>query len=366
MKTKRKIKKITTYKQLLPYFLSGIVILGLVFFGAKDKTDSNSATLSMTSLASSDFSVSADQLSEFYMVASLANSLSLNSSDVVASNYVTVSVMRETGQSSSDKLEKPTIVDTSNISRGIISYVVKPGDSMGSIASAYGLTTDQIRWSNGKKTEDLSEGETILLPNVPGIVYSVGSGESVISIAEKYGSSAEKIIAYNDLERNSNLSEGQKLILPDGVLPETERPEYVPPAPVRTYYTYTYLGNTSERQNIQVIGYNWAGGGQCVGYAVWYRNNSGRSHLAPVSSTWGNANNWAYAATAAGFRVDRTPEVDAVFQTSSGYYGHVGIVVGINGDGSIEVEEANYGYQVGRVTHATIPASAVGNFYYIH
>ena len=46
--------------------------------------------------------------------------------------------------------------------------------------------------------------------------------------------------------------------------------------------------------------------------------------------------------------------------------GHVGVVVGLNEDDSIEVEETNYYYQVGRVTRATIPAGAVGNFNYIH
>ena len=364
MKTKRKKSfKITNLKHFLPYILSGIAILAIVFVGSNNKSTNSSTTMSMASLASNDFSVSADQLSEFYVVASLSDSLSLNSREVVASNYVTVSVMRETGQSSVDKIEKPTIIDTTNIPRGIISYAVKEGESMESIAASHSLSTDQIRWSNGKKTTDLSPGEIILLPNVSGIVYTAKSGEDVNAIAAKTGSSPEKIIAYNDLEKNSAISEGQKLILPDGSLPETERPEYVPPRPVyRPVYSYSYLGNTSERQNIQVLGYNWAGGGQCVGYAIWWREQNG----IPIPTNWGNANTWASRASASGYLVDRNPSVGAIFQTSSGYYGHVGIVTGLNGDGSITVEEANYGYQVGRVTRATIPASAVGNFYYIH
>ena len=64
--------------------------------------------------------------------------------------------------------------------------------------------------------------------------------------------------------------------------------------------------------------------------------------------------------------MDRTPEVGAVFQTSAGWYGHVGIVVGINNDGSIVVREMNYGYRAYVVTESTIPANIVGNFNYIH
>ena len=173
----------------------------------------------------------------------------------------------------------------------------------------------------------------------------------------------------NDLDTKP-LAEGQHIYIKDGSLPEKERPEYVAPVIRRptytTTYSYTYLGDTSERLGIEVIGYNYYGGGQCVGYATWYRNVSGLSNLRPVSATWGNARNWAAAARAAGFVVNNTPEVNAVFQTPAGVYGHVGVVVGINADGSIVVQEANYNYRVGRITRATIPASAVGNFNYIH
>ena len=56
---------------------------------------------------------------------------------------------------------------------------------------------------------------------------------------------------------------------------------------------------------------------------------------------WGNANNWASSARNAGLVVDRRPEVGAVFQTSAGYYGHVGIVERVNNDGSFYVSEMN-------------------------
>ena len=61
-------------------------------------------------------------------------------------------------------------------------------------------------------------------------------------------------------------------------------------------------------------------------YAFDRRAQLGRS----IGSLWGNANNWNYAAKVAGFKVDKTPEVGAIFQTAAGPYGHVGVVESVN------------------------------------
>ena len=346
-------------KKSLPYVLSSVVILALVFFGSRDKNNSD-VNLSLSTFATEEYRISTDQLSELYTVADLSDAVRFASADTAASNYIIVKALYQTGQTSTEKLEKPNIVYVS--SRGVIAHTVAAGESMESIAARYGLSTDQIRWSNGLKTTAINVGDVLYLPSTPGIVYTVKSGDTIDSITAKYGSSASEIIALNDLEL-SGISEGMRIVVAGGSLPETERPEYVAP---RRVYAYSYLGNTSEREGIQVIGYNYYGGGQCVGYALWYRNVSGRSPLGPIPTTWGNARTWASNAARDGYRVDRTPEVGAVFQTPSGYFGHVGVVTELNGDGSIVVEEANYNYVVGRITRSTIPASVIGNFYYIH
>ncbi|MBQ6570906.1 LysM peptidoglycan-binding domain-containing protein [Candidatus Saccharibacteria bacterium] len=357
----------------VPYILAGLAIFALVFFGSVNKTASSTSSLSMASIASNDFSVSADQLSEFYVVASLANSLNLNSSEIVASNYVVVSSMLESGQSSTEKIEKPTIVNTSHLSRGIITYTVKAGESMEAIAAAYGLTTDQVRWSNGLKTTALDEGQTLYLPNVNGIIYTVKSGDNVAIIASRYGSSAELITTYNDLETDSSLVEGQKLVLPQGTLPETERPEYVAPVVIQPVYTYTYAGSNGSRQNIRYLAYGFyvpsAGNpgvpGQCTWYA-WYMRSTDANSLGTLPGGLGNANSWAYQLSAAGYRVDHTPEAGAVFQTSSGWYGHVGYVMAVHADGSITIREMNYNYSAYTVTEAEISAATAASLNYIH
>lgn len=366
--TKKKNKfSIAKYKGFIPYIVAALAVLILVTVGSIDK-HSSEVSLSLDTFAANDYNVSTDQLSELYMVADLSDALGLASAPDVATNYIITNTMYDSGQTSTGRLEKPSITNIAT-SRGVVEYVVEEGDNMDSIAAKHGVSTDDIRWSNNLKTTDVSPGTTLYIPSTSGIVYTVKSDDTIDSIAEKYGSSAAEIIALNDLEV-SGISEGMRIVIRGGSLPETERPEYV--APVRqttstvagsnNTYTYTYLGSSSVRQNIEVVGYfydlggPWYTPGQCTQWA-WYN----RQDLPLL----GNANAWARNAAAAGYRVDNIPSAGAVLQTTAGWYGHVGYVEAVNPDGSIIMSEMNYGIPY-RVIRSTIPASEVGNFNYIH
>lgn len=358
MTRKKRKFDIQKVKGILPYFFAGILALLAVSIGSIDKSNSDT-NLNLDAFAENNYKVSVDQMSAMYVVADISDALGLASASDVASNYVVTTSMYEAGQTSSGKLEKPSITNIT-ISRGVIEYTVSDGESMESIASKYGISTDQIRWSNGKKTTDIAVGDLLYIPSTSGIVYTVKADDTVEGIASKYGSSAAEIIAANDLEI-SGISEGMRILIKGGSLPETEKPEYVAPVP-RNYF-YTYLGSSSERQNIEVVGYFYGlggpyGAGQCTQWA-WYNRQDLPSNL-------GNANAWAGNAAAMGYVVNRTPSAGAIFQTSSGWYGHVGYVESVNEDGSIVTTEMNYNYRTYMVIRSTIPASAVGNFNYIH
>ena len=340
------------HKSVLFYILAGIFILALVFVGSLDKRNSE-ISLSLDTFAKNDNNISVDQLSELYMVAGLSNALNLASASDVASNYVMVNSMYDSGQTSSGKIEKPNLTDI-QASRGVIEHVVAEGETMDAIAAQYGVSTDQIRWSNNLKTADVSAGMVLLVPSTSGIVYTVKADDTVESIASKYGSNAAEIIAMNDLEV-SGVSEGMHIIIKDGTLPVTERPEYVAPVVARTYATYTYLGNSSNRTNLMCN--RSLGAGQCTTWG-WLK----RPDLGFIKA---NANRWDDVARSAGLLVNRTPSAGAIFQTDSGWYGHVGYVESVNSDGSINVSERNYAGCYG-VLFSTIPASDVGNFNYIH
>lgn len=357
--------------RVVPYFAVAAVIFAVAAFGSKDKIASGTSGLNMTSMAANN-GATADQLSELYVVASLASAMNLASTDEVSGNYVAASVLRDIAQTSTEKIEKPGYTPVAN-PRGVITYIVASGDTMESIAAYYGISTDQIRWSNSLKTTDVAIGQVLSLPATSGIVYSVKAGDTYDSLASRYSTNIAEMIARNDLE-STGLVVGSKIVLPGGILPLTERPEYV------SSYSYSYYGSASSRQDMHVIhesvtneGGNRMSPGQCTYYAWWWRWKNGRGfsadafyNTAAYRRYRGDAKYWALIATELGYRVDHTPEAGAVFQTTQGTYGHVGIVVRVNEDGSILVREMNYGYRPWVITEATIPASAIGNFSYIH
>ena len=356
--TKKKKLDWKKFRGGLPYLVVGILTLTLVFVGSLDKRNSD-VNLSLGNFAAENYkNVSVDQLSELYTVADLSHALSLASAQDVAANYVMINAMYDSGQTSTGKLEKPNLTDAGN-REWVIEYVVEEGESMADIAAKFGISTDQIRWSNGLKTTDVSAGTTLYLPKESGIVYTAKADDTIESIASKYGSNIEEITIFNDLDV-SGLSEGMRVFIKNGTLPETERPEYVAPVRRSTYtntytYTYTYLGNASSR--VDLVCNRSLGAGQCTTWG-WLK----RPDLAFIKA---NASQWDNIARSAGLQVDRTPAAGAIFQTDAGWYGHVGYVEAVNSDGSIYVSERNYAGCYG-VLFSTIPASEVGKFNYIH
>lgn len=215
------------------------------------------------------------------------------------------------------------------------------------------------------------------MPSKPGIVYTIQAGDTAETIAAHYGANAQEIISLNDLE--SGLTPGKQIVVPGGVVPETERPEYTrrpgsssAASSSSNSYSYTYYGSSMTRQNLRRVYDNVVRdptnkmySGQCTYYAWWWRWAHGNP-LPGDGQSWGNARSWASAARRYGLAVDKNPSVGAVFQTASGGVGHVGIVIGVNSDGSILVREMNYNYHAGVIFESTIPANYVRNFNYIH
>ena len=79
-------------------------------------------------------------------------------------------------------------------------YTLESGDIIGDIAVKTGLNEDTlISINNIKNTRLLQIGQVIKIPNQDGIYYSVQSGDSLESIAEKYDTTASYISAVNEL-----------------------------------------------------------------------------------------------------------------------------------------------------------------------
>ncbi|MBR3220562.1 LysM peptidoglycan-binding domain-containing protein [Candidatus Saccharibacteria bacterium] len=337
--------------RIVPYVLAFVAIVGLAFGGSLDKSFISSDDMNMQSIASVGYAVSADQISEFYIVSELASSMNLPTAEAVNVNYNSLTLLSELGQVTADRLEKNPIVNISHISRGIIEHTVSAGETITSISYAYNILEDQIRWSNNMRYGTVQVGQVLLIPSTPGIVYQVKEGDTIDELARKYQSSADAIISFNDLE-NSSLVVGSKIILPSGELPITERPEYVAPAPVSVATRRTYWTSSNP------MPYGW-----CTYYAWGQRAKMGGNYTLPGGL--GNANTWIHSLSGS-YAIDRSPQAGDVFWTSAGYYGHVGIVDSVNPDGSINASDMNGFAGWGAVGYRTLTPAEYSSYMFIH
>lgn len=112
----------------------------------------------------------------------------------------------------------------------IITYTVQKGDTISTIAKKYGISSDTVKWQNSLKSDDITVGDTLEIMPVTGMSHKVERGDTVYSVAKKYSANAQAIVDYpfNDFANPQTFSlvEGQILIVPDGVKPE-EAPRYV-------------------------------------------------------------------------------------------------------------------------------------------
>lgn len=94
-------------------------------------------------------------------------------------------------------------------------YTVVKGDSLWSIAKRYGVTVDDIIQLNNLNTIDLKIGDTLLIPSTETTTktYTVKSGDSLWSIAKANNISVDQLKEANNLTSNL-LSIGQVLIIP--------------------------------------------------------------------------------------------------------------------------------------------------------
>lgn len=104
----------------------------------------------------------------------------------------------------------------------IVDYEVQDGDTLGSIADKFGISQDTVLWQNDlTKTSKIKPGQTIQVLPVTGVAYKVKKGDTVQSIAKSHDSSAQAIVdfPYNVFTNDETfeLAIGQTVIIPDGV-----------------------------------------------------------------------------------------------------------------------------------------------------
>ena len=118
-------------------------------------------------------------------------------------------------------------------SQNYITYTVKAGDSLYSIAAKNNLTVQELKNYNNLTSNLLQIGQILRIPIVSteeGPVgnyteYVVKSGDTLYSIGRRYGYTIQELIDYNNLD-NAVLSIGQIIKIPT-VSPDVEQTDYI-------------------------------------------------------------------------------------------------------------------------------------------
>lgn len=99
----------------------------------------------------------------------------------------------------------------------IIDYVVKPGDAISTIAAKFGITTNTILWENNLSYYSLIKpGQTLKILPLAGISYKVKKGDTLKSIAKEYKGKVDEIMEFNKLASDSDIHLDQLLVIPGG------------------------------------------------------------------------------------------------------------------------------------------------------
>ncbi|WP_104179392.1 LysM peptidoglycan-binding domain-containing protein [Arthrobacter sp. B0490] len=158
-------------------------------------------------------------------------------------------------------------------------YVVKPGDTLGAIASRNGVSLQALLTANKlSMTSVIHPGQKISLgggtatptpvkpapapspaPAPAGATYTVKSGDTLGAIASRNGIGLDVLLKANNLGLTSVIHPGQKLKLTGSVTPQATPPKAPTPAPAPAAGSYTVkagdtLGAIASRNGIALSG----------------------------------------------------------------------------------------------------------------
>jgi murein DD-endopeptidase MepM/ murein hydrolase activator NlpD len=145
-----------------------------------------------------------------------------------------------------------------------ITYTVQKGDTVSTIAQKFGISADTVRWANNLSNDDISVGDTLQILPVTGIYYKVQSGDTVYTIAKKFAAEPQGIVdfPFNDFANPETFSlvTGQMLIVPEGVKPSEQ--------PFIRQQVYIAQGPSSA--SFSGSGFTWPVHGLVTQFASWY------------------------------------------------------------------------------------------------
>lgn len=150
----------------------------------------------------------------------------------------------------------------------VITYTVERGDTLSTIAQKFGISVDTVKWENNLTSDYVSVGDELQILPVTGVAYKVQQGDTVYTIAKKFDTDAQKIVdfPFNDFANPETFSlvVGEELIVPDGVKPSSQ-PAYRATQPA-------YIAQAPSQISFSGDGFHWPIQGIITQGFSWYHN----------------------------------------------------------------------------------------------
>ena len=129
---------------------------------------------------------------------------------------------------------------------GLITYVVKKGDTLSHISARFDVSIQTILSANpGLKASGLQVGQEIRILPTTGVIYMVVEGDTPESIADSFGIELAHIMQYNTSANFTSLQPGESIIIPGTNLNSN------------SYGKNSSLPNLGDYFSNPTLGFNW-------------------------------------------------------------------------------------------------------------
>ncbi|QQS18660.1 LysM peptidoglycan-binding domain-containing protein [Candidatus Saccharibacteria bacterium] len=200
----KSLRRKAVKKRLVRFSLVGanfVLLGGVLFFVITSSHSHTTANLSSQKSAEAVAVSPIDRLTSFDVAANIAKTVNLPEGTPITNQAQSARVAVVVSASDTSVAAKPQVITAGLKSwRDIAEYSVGDGENVPAIAQKFGITSESVRWSNGLSGDSVNTGTKLVIPPVSGIVYTVKTGDTPQSVATAYHTSAEKIVQDNDAE----------------------------------------------------------------------------------------------------------------------------------------------------------------------
>ncbi|UNU73222.1 LysM peptidoglycan-binding domain-containing protein [Moraxella nasovis] len=138
-----------------------------------------------------------------------------NTDQLLRGATITIPADGETSTQSASKAKAVAQKPSGNVIQSTESYKVQAGDSLTSLANKYGVSIDDLATTNGLSSKaGLRRGQTLKVPKLT-TIYTVRSGDNLTTLARKYGIDISDLAKMNNLSNTDQLIIGQKITVPN-------------------------------------------------------------------------------------------------------------------------------------------------------